>query len=103
MKKAAEGFVKYRMAEAMTARRYHDGMSQGPSTRTRFERFSAIMSLFIRFLVFIIGWKTLVFGVRIFVVRLFVSRLSYSRPFDIRLLIIRLVDIRLLIVGDFVD
>ena len=45
MKKEAEGSVKYRMTEAMTARRDHDGPSRGPSNQTRFDRFSAITVL----------------------------------------------------------
>ena len=49
MKKAVEGFVKYKMTEAMTARRDHDGPSRGPSTQPRFDRFSAIRVLLLGF------------------------------------------------------
>ena len=45
MKKEAEEFVKYGTTEAMTARRVHGGPSLGPSTQTRFERFSVIRIL----------------------------------------------------------
>ena len=45
MKKAAEGFVKSRMTEAMTVCCDPDDPSRGPSTRTRFDRFSAIKVL----------------------------------------------------------
>ena len=64
MKKLAEGFVKYRMTEAMTANRDHDGPSRGPSTRTHFDRFSVIrVLLLLGFCFFISSWKNLTFGV----------------------------------------
>ena len=45
MKKAAEEFVKYGKTEAMTARSDHNDPSRGPSTQTRFDRFSVIRIL----------------------------------------------------------
>ena len=53
MKKATEVFVKYRMMEAMMARRDHEGPSRGPSTQPRFERFSVIRILLLLGFVFI--------------------------------------------------
>ena len=76
MKKAAEGFVKYRIMEAMTAYRDHDGPSRGPSTRTCFDRLSAIkVLLLLGFYFFINSSKNLVFEVRLRIVRLRIVRL----------------------------
>ena len=85
MKKPAEGFVKYRMMESMTAHRNHDGPSRGPSTRTRFDRFSAIKVLLFLSFSFINRWKNLIFGVRLFVVKHLVVRIFVVRLLDIRL------------------
>ena len=45
MKKAVEEFVKYGTMEAMTAPHDYDGLSRGPSTRMRFDRFEVIRIL----------------------------------------------------------
>ena len=45
MNKTVEGFVKYRITEAMTARRDHDGPSRGLLIQPHFDRFLAIRVL----------------------------------------------------------
>ena len=47
--------LKYRMTESMTALHDHDGLSRGPSTRTRFDRFSAIRVLLLLVFLFFIN------------------------------------------------
>lgn len=45
MKEATEEFVKYQRAEAITAHHDYNGLSRGPSTRIRFDRFLVIRIL----------------------------------------------------------